>query len=762
MRDLRSAGLAVVVWGVALIAICCPAAALPGAAVCVMAAGAVLVTTRGRARPLAGLVVLGLLCSAGVGVAVGSAQPQRAVLAESDGRAVEVVVEVASSASVGTDGRVWFDATTIEAGAPGAASAVRAPVRVGIAPVEGAELGATVRVTGQAKATEPSERASLVVFGSTADVIRPAAGLFAVAAATRAGFVARATGLPEPGAGLLPGLAVGDTRAVSDELDDAMLASGLSHLTAVSGANCAIVVAAVFWVVSLLGGGRAVRVALSLIALGAFVVLVTPEPSVIRASVMAALAMLTVLLGRPSAGLGMLSLAVCGILLADPWLAASPGFALSAAATAALLVLSRPLLGGLGRWMPTPLALALSVPLAAQLVCGPIIALFSEQQSLVGVVANLLAAPAAPIATVIGLLACLAAPIPWLADVLAAAAWLPAAWIATTAEVSAALPGATVAVVAGPVTAVAVAVMSAAAAVVMMRPGVRWLRAASILVLCLTVGLAGARVLLDGPLAAATAPRNWAIAACDVGQGDAVLIRSEGRTALVDTGPEPDALADCLTQTATAYVDLLVLTHFDLDHVGGVSAVEGRVGTVLHGPVAEREDRRTLARLQSGGATLVEGSSGVHGALGAAGWRVLWPAHDSVAFPAGNDASVVVEIDGGGVPRTLLLGDLSASPQRMLMASGRLTGRYAVVKVAHHGSRDQEAALYEALGPRIALISAGEGNDYGHPRSETLALLAAVDAHVLRTDQRGLILLAEEDQTLTVWTQRAPPDDSED
>src|SRR5690606_17692938 len=105
------------------------------------------------------------------------------------------------------------------------------------------------------------------------------------------------------------------------------------------------------------------------------------------------------------------------------------------------------------------------------------------------------------------------------------------------------------------------------------------------------------------------------------------------------------------------------------------------------------------------------------------------------------DASVVVEIDGGGVPRTLLLGDLSASPQRMLMASGRLTGRYAVVKVAHHGSRDQEAALYEALGPRIALISAGEGNDYGHPRSETLALLAAVDAHVLRTDQRGLILL---------------------
>src|SRR5699024_5671922 len=106
--------------------------------------------------------------------------------------------------------------------------------------------------------------------------------------------------------------------------------------------------------------------------------------------------------------------------------------------------------------------LALSVPLAAQLVCGPIVALFSDTQSVVGVVANLLAAPAAPIATVIGLLACLTAPVPPLADLLAAAAWLPAAWIQTTATVSASLPGATAAVPAGPLAATVVAVISAA------------------------------------------------------------------------------------------------------------------------------------------------------------------------------------------------------------------------------------------------------------------------------------------------------------
>src|SRR5690606_31070779 len=103
-----------------------------------------------------------------------------------------------------------------------------------------------------------------------------------------------------------------------------------------------------------------------------------------------------------------------------------------------------------------------SVPLAAQVVCGPIIALFSEQQSLVGVIANLIAAPAAPIATVIGLLACLAAPVPPLADLLAACAWLPAAWIDTTATVTAALPGATVAAPAGILTALTVAALSIA------------------------------------------------------------------------------------------------------------------------------------------------------------------------------------------------------------------------------------------------------------------------------------------------------------
>lgn len=750
MKDLRTAVLAVALWGAALLLVHLPELAAPALGI---GAGIAVLLVAARRRG-AGLLVLGLLCGAGLAATVWAAQPARETLAGEDGHVIEALIEVSSSASTGSDGRLWFDAQTEEIGPPGHPQRLGAPVRVGIEPIEGADLGATLRVTGQGKRTDAGERAALVIFGTRAEVTHPASGIFAVAAGVRADFIERAGRLPEPGAGLLPGLAVGDTRAVSEEVNAAMLASGLSHLTAVSGANCAIVVAAVFWLVSLLGGARWLRVVLSLLALGAFVVLVTPEPSVVRASVMAALAMLTVLLGRPSAGLAMLSLAVCGLLIADPWLAATPGFALSAAATGALLLLSRPLLRGLGRWMPQPLALALSVPLAAQLVCGPIVALFSDTQSVIGVVANLLAAPAAPIATVIGLLACLTAPVPILADLLAAAAWLPAAWIETTAIVTSAMPGATAAVPAGLPAALVVGILSIALTLLLVRPRSRRLRVSAAAVVVIAVAVAASRMLLTGPLAPMTTSGDWTIAACDIGQGDAVMIRSEGRIALVDTGADPEALARCLAQTGTGRIDLLVLTHFDLDHVGAAASLAGRVATVLHGPVAEPADQRILDRLASGGASIREGAAGLRGTLGGAEWRLIWPPRDSAAFPTGNDASLVVDIAGGGVPRMLMLGDLSAAPQRQLLASGRVRGDYAVVKVAHHGSRDQEPALYAEVAAPVAVISVGEDNDYGHPRKETLTLLKAAGSRTLRTDQRGLVLLGQRDGRLVIRTER--------
>jgi competence protein ComEC len=472
---------------------------------------------------------------------------------------------------------------------------------------------------------------------------------------------------------------------------------------------------------------------------------------------MAAIAMLGVLLGRPGAGAAILSLAVAGLLIADPWLSGSLGFALSAAATASLLVFARPLADGLARVLPRAMALALAVPLAAQLACGPLLVLIAPQVPLYGVVANLLAAPAAPVATVIGLAACLAAPLAPLQSGLAALAWLPAAWIAGTATTISGLPGDLLPWMEGWPGAGSLGVVGLAIGllIALRRPGRarRVLRMAAGAIVAVVVGGVAGSGLLSSAVGRWTLPPNWTVIACDVGQGDAVLIRSGDAVALIDTGPDPAVLGTCLDRVGVARVDLLALTHFDLDHIGGAAAVTGRVGTVLHGP-ADDGAASLLRGLEAGGADLVEARAGLGGSLGGARWRVVWPPPDSRAFATGNDASVVLDIRGGGIPPVLLLGDLSASPQRALTASGVLRPPYAVVKVAHHGSADQDDELYRLARPRVALVTVGAGNDYGHPRDEILEVLRGAGAAIARTDASGLVVLQGSDRTISVWRER--------
>ncbi|HKP06537.1 MAG TPA: MBL fold metallo-hydrolase, partial [Microbacterium sp.] len=279
-------------------------------------------------------------------------------------------------------------------------------------------------------------------------------------------------------------------------------------------------------------------------------------------------------------------------------------------------------------------------------------------------------------------------------------------------------------------------------------------RGASVAVVAVLVGAGVGTGALTTIAGRWTLPVDWAVLACDVGQGDAVLLRSEGAVALVDTGPDPEPLAACLSRAGLDRIDLLVLTHFDLDHVGGLDAVRGRVGTVLHGP-GDAAAEVAVASLTAQGARATEAAAGLSGSLGGARWRVVWPTAGSRAFPPGNDASVVLDVRGGGIPPTLLLGDLSASPQRLLTASGALDPPYAIVKTAHHGSADQDAGLYVAARPSIALITVGVVNDYGHPRDEALAMLDEIGARIVRTDLDGAIALWTSDAgSVSVWRDR--------
>ena len=229
-----------------------------------------------------------------------------------------------------------------------------------------------------------------------------AATVYRVADEIRAGFADAARGaLPADQAAMLPALVLGDTSALPQQTTAEFRASGLTHLTAVSGANVTIVCGAVLLSAGLVG--PRVAVVLAAFALLAFVIVVQPSASVLRAAVMGAITLLAVVSHRRRQAMPALSATVLALMIASPELAVDVGFALSVSATAALVVIapvwSRRLVG---RGWPKPLADAVCVAVAAQLVTAPLIAGISGTFSVMSVAANLAVAAVIPPITVVG------------------------------------------------------------------------------------------------------------------------------------------------------------------------------------------------------------------------------------------------------------------------------------------------------------------------------------------------------------------------
>jgi len=782
--DLRLLAPAAVAWLVAALVIAVPAWALPGAIGLWAAAGLTIAASLGlrRGPPVAVAVcavAAALVCTT-VAVVAPARQPTVLLDAADDGRYVDLTVttgETVGSAPGGAPG----DAPS---GAPGGASArdgpfaatvttvtvgddtsvaVSVPVLVFDArPETRAGIGTMLQLDGTLVPTAPEDDVGFLVFADgPARSVAPPPWYLDWANGLRSSFAASAARLDGDGAALLPGLAIGDTSAVGEPLDAAMKATSLSHLTAVSGANCAVVVALIMLAGALLGLARGVRIGASVLVLVAFVVLVTPQASVVRAGVMAVIVLLATVGGRPVRGIPVLALASLALLVTDPWLSRDYGFALSVLATGGLLVLTGPLSRLLARVLPLGVAVVVAVPLAAQLACQPVLLLLQPSIPLYGIVANTLAEPAAPLATVLGLIACVTLPVlPWLGGVLSAVAWVPASWIAAVAEFFAGLPAAAIPWpegIVGVALLTAVTVCGLVAALGAVSPRVRALCAGAAVVVLVGFGGATAGVGVVQQLAR---PGDWQIAACDIGQGDAVLVRSAGLVALVDTGPEPEPLTRCLDELGVGRIDLLVLSHFDLDHVGGTEAVLGRVDRALVGPSGEPDDDLLVADLAAGGAEVERVSRGATGMLGELRYSVLWPRARLGSVEPGNDASVTVAFEpvGGcadGCLGSLFLGDLGERSQALMLAAGPIS-EVDVVKVSHHGSADQSDRVYARAGATVGVISVGAENGYGHPTDRLLDLLAATGTIVARTDTDGLVLLApgKVPGEVRVWTER--------
>jgi competence protein ComEC len=574
---------------------------------------------------------------------------------------------------------------------------LRIPVRVmaSTRSVDGLLPGQKIRV--RAKVLEGKERrvAALLIVSQKVEVITPPSLWARSLSRIRLG-LRSATGTGDAGA-LIPGMVIGDVSKQSADFKNDMRRSGLTHLVAVSGANFAIVSSFVLWGMQFFFRRLNYRLIATAFSLTAFIALVRPSPSVLRAAAMAAVLLFAHGTRQGSDSLPALGFAIGAVVIADPFQARDPGFALSVLATAGLLLLA-----------PKIRPKILAPPIAALVFCAPVIVAISGYLSPMSVVANLLAAPAVTPITIVGFIAALISPIvPPISRLLIFLIKPFAAWIAWVARWSSQFP------------------------VFTLKTGLYGFIGAAIIVAAIYFGRAKLAItLLILIISFSWLQRfpagDWQIANCDVGQGDAMVINlHHHRGIVIDVGPDPQLIDRCLHQLGIDEIPLLILTHPHADHIGGLQGAKKnrKVGAIWFGNI----------------------TAGTHARIENIDIEVLWP--QSTDFDGNpNNASIAATFTS---PDFILFaaGDIEPPVQAQLLSR---IGKVDIYKVAHHGSRYQDLELMRQLSPAVAVISVGTGNSYGHPATSTIDALTQLHAKVLRTDVDGAVAIRAERHRLSI------------
>ena len=548
---------------------------------------------------------------------------------------------------------------------------------------------------------------------------------------------------------VVSGVVLGADEGIDGDLRDDFRAAGLYHLLAVSGQNVGFVALGTIGFCWLLGLGRLVGHAAAIAAILAYALAVGWQPSVVRAAVAGCLASLAWLASRPQDAWHFLVVGAAVLLAWTPASLLEPGFQLSFVAVAAIL-LTVPRLRRLHAGFPLPWRLVQVVGIAGAcaLATAPVLWLQFGTVPLWTVPANALAEPAMPPLLAFGLGAAVIEPVsPGAAAGLAGLAGLCAAWIAFCARLVASLPYAESSsplVVVAPVAAFAVVV------------GLRVLPAQrrGLLVatgVCLVaIALGGWWLLRPAPIW--SAPSGLRVTFVDVGQGDAALVEVPEGAVLVDQGPPEARLADRLRRAGLRSLSAVVLTHPERDHVGGAADVLRRleVELVLEPALAvESGDQdAALAAAAARQVRVAVARAGHVYRLGRLTLRILWPDGPGTSADDPNERAIVL-LASYGETDVLLTADAESPVQRRLPLQA-----VEAVKVAHHGSEDPGlAGVLGILRPHVAVVSVGEGNDYRHPRPETLAALRTVpDVKLFRTDEDGSVVVESDGRALTVRT----------
>jgi competence protein ComEC len=582
---------------------------------------------------------------------------------------------------------------------------------------------------------------------------------------------ALASGMRAREAALARGFVLGEDERIDAATVEDFRRAGLSHLLAVSGQNVALLALLAMPLLALLGMPLRTRLLWIVAAIAVYVPLAGGGPSIVRAGVMGALTLLATFAGRRASRLYALAIAAIVTLAIDPGVGADVGWQLSFAAVFGILVISGPLrkeiAGRLGSGgLRGALSEGVAVTVAATLATAPLIAFHFGELSTVSLFANLLALPAVAPAMWLCMLTSIGAQVPGfpasipnaiaaplLAYIAAVASWCGRPrWALLEVELGIRGLLASYLALAGAVIAIPALLRRRRIAALRRTPGkpernvFRPPRSRKTLhqrwgVLVVAVGLLVSVVLVHLGAAAgeSSAPliADLRIDVLDVGQGDAILLRpATAPPVLIDGGPPRGDLVAELDDAGIDSLGIAVVTHEQSDHAGGIQELLERhfpIGRLLYA----RLGRRLRDQAEAAGAGPVRVAAGDAISSGRLRLSVLWPSPELLDQPlAGADpnSQALVLLARWRWFSMLLTADAEAGEVPID------PGPVDVLKVAHHGSEDTGlGALLDRTSPRLAVISVGADNPYGHPAPSTLAELAEHGVQTLRTDRRGTI-----------------------
>ena len=533
--------------------------------------------------------------------------------------------------------------------------------------------------------------------------------------------------------GILSGMILGGSSRLDEETRELFTANGMAHLLSVSGTHLLLLTSLLVAMLRFVPQPWRQLVVITVLAL--YAALCGLRPPVLRALLMCSV----LLIGGSGAQRGrLLCLVAVVLLLWKPLWLLDVGFQLSFAAAAGLVWLLPACKRLLGRRLPEPVSTGLAVTLAAQLAALPVEAYSFHQLSLISLVSNLLLVPLLELATqlaLIGLFVPFGAYLVQLAAAILEQVLVQAGWLA-------ALPYSTL--VLGELPTWCWLLYYAGLALL---ADFSWLQlfsnkeryATIFCCLGIVLGISCWQQLRTLPLT---------VYFLDVGQGDcSVVVTPEQRVVVIDTGglrsldTGSRAVAPFLRSLGYSKIDVLLLSHYDFDHVGGAPALLGqlRVKQLLLPKEEVKEESRGLQQkiLQQAAKNGVQSVEVAHsGAVYKLDAATLLEVLATPAMPtSGNEASTLaaVRTEQGSV---LFTGDMGVERESELTE----LGSYMVLKAGHHGSRHSTSSEFLArVRPQLTVLSCGRGNRYGHPHAETLERVRAARSAVARTDEQGCV-----------------------